>query len=148
MVKEEKRMFSETGDKFIMAGIVILIITTLSLLVVSLEENKKECVSLNECNKPAGEFSIQPNTNVAETINECGLNGYGRGTEPCIIRGIQNVSQAIEQCNRLSDICNKFIYPDTSGNETMRIVSLNGVIEKHNSTHSFIRQVGITFREN
>lgn len=147
MDKEEK-MFSKTGDKFIMIGIVILIITSLALLLFSLGENKKECIGLNECNKPAGEFSVEPNTTVSSTLNSCGLNGLGKGTEPCIIRGIENLSQAIDQCNNMPDICNKFIYPDSSGSGTMRVVPLNGTIQKNNSTNSFIRQVGITFREN
>lgn len=145
---EKNSIFTKKETIITIILLVIFIIVSFSLLGISISEYDKDCIPHNQCNKPAGEFAVQPGTTVLETINNCGENGYGEGNEPCVLRNIKNLTQAIQECNNRSDICNKFVYPDTDGSEVMRIVSLNGKIDSNITSHTYIRQVGVTFREN
>lgn len=109
--------------------------------IYALEETKKS-ISIAS-NKPAGEFATEPNASVssAGVLSECSYGGLKN--QPCIYNA-QNLNEAIAQCNRLPQICNRFAY--NSETKSMSIISLdnNNFTQSQNSTiHT--RQVGVTY---
>ena len=107
--------------------------------IYALEETKKS-ISIAS-NKPAGEFATEPNASVSSgVLNECTYSGLKN--QPCIYRA-QNLNEAIAQCNRLPQICNRFVY--NSESKSMSIISLdsnNFIPSQNSSVHT--RQVGVT----
>lgn len=108
--------------------------------IYALEETKKS-ISVAS-NKPAGEFATEPNASVSSgVLNECNYGGLQN--QPCIYRA-QNLNEAINQCNRLPQICNRFVY--NSETRSMSIISLDGnnfIPSQNSSVHT--RQVGVTY---
>ena len=108
--------------------------------IYALEETKKS-ISVAS-NKPAGEFATEPNASVSSgVLNECSYGGLKN--QPCVYRA-QNLNEAINQCNRLPQICNRFVY--NSETKSMSIISLdsnNFIPSQNSSVHT--RQVGVTY---
>jgi hypothetical protein len=108
--------------------------------IYALEETKKS-ISIAS-NKPAGEFATEPNASVSSgVLNECTYSGLKN--QPCIYRA-QNLNEAIAQCNRLPQICNRFVY--NSESKSISIISLdsnNFIPSQNSSVHT--RQVGVTY---
>ncbi len=108
--------------------------------IVELEKTKDSITIAS--NKPAGEFAIEPSVSVSSgVLNECTYNGLKN--QPCIYRA-QNLNEAINQCNRLPQTCNRFVY--NSETKSMSIIGINSN-DFTSSQNSFIvtRQVGITY---
>jgi len=96
------------------------------------------------CNKPAGEFAVEPRASVSfGVLNECTYNGLKN--QPCKYQA-SNINEAIDQCNRLSDVCNKFVFNSATG--YIEIIGLNTGFENfvtNQNSSIYTRQVGITY---
>lgn len=105
--------------------------------------NERNRNSVN-CNKPAGEFVVEPNTSVrAGVLNECTYNGLKN--QPCKYQA-SNINDAINQCNRLSDVCNRFVFNSATG--YMEMISLNpgfGNQIPNPNASIYTRQIGVTY---
>ena len=104
-------------------------------------ENSKTSISVAS-NKPTGEFAIEPNVSVSKgVLNECTLGGLRN--QPCIYSAA-TMNEAIDQCNRFPQICNRFVY--NSASKTVSFISLTGndFVTNPNASIS-TRQVGVTF---
>jgi hypothetical protein len=93
-------------------------------------------------NKPAGEFAIEPKTSVGKgVLNECTINGLKN--QACIYSAA-TINEAIDQCNRFPQICNRFVY--NSASKTVSFISLTGNDFITNINCSIAtRQVGVTY---
>jgi len=131
-----------SSNKLLIFGIIIgLIGIGLSSYIIYFNENNY--IHKNECNKPSGEFAVQTNVSTNATVKLCGSGG----NEPCNLP-VRNLNQAINECNKRAKFCNKFIYPVNGNNKSMKIVELSGTLNYSEDSHMYIRQNGITFREN
>ena len=137
----DKSFFSSLGEnKLLILSIILgLIGIGLSSYVISINEN--DYVHKNNCNRPAGDFAVQENSTSTDVLKLCGKEK----NEECVLN-VQNLSEAIRECNRRSEFCNKFIYPVSGNYTSMKIVSLTGNKSYSETNHSYIRQNGITFR--
>lgn len=108
--------------------------------------NNQNYVSLEECNKPVGEFAVQINSGTDSVLNLCGNNGYGYGNSPCIFN-VNDLSDAVKECNKRQKICNKFLYSEGPNQQRrMTIVDLNAPLYYSQNTVGYVRQTGITYR--
>jgi hypothetical protein len=128
----------------ILLGFSILFgVVAISLMIYYIVEleNTKNSISIAS-NKPAGEFATEPSATVSSGIlNECNYNGLQN--QPCVYRA-QTLNEAINQCNRLPQICNRFVY--NSETKSMSIIGINSnqfIPSQTSSIHT--RQVGITY---
>ena len=126
----------------IILGIIALglIGTTIAFIITqtALIGKCNEHVPPENCNKPAGDFAIEPNSTSSNVENGCGVNE----DEPCVFPNINNPSEAIEKCNSLENKCNRFILD--SG--TMTVVSLTGKTLKITGKNMYVRQNGVTYQ--
>lgn len=129
-------------------GTVVSILLCLGVIGVtiwfSIElTNERNRNSVN-CNKPAGEFAVEPNSSVnSGVLNECTYNGLQN--QPCRFQA-SNINEAITQCNRISDICNRFVFNSATG--YMEIIGLNtgfGSFVNNPNASIYTRQIGVTY---
>lgn len=119
---------------FVLASLLITFISRSSILIGNCRNN----VSSEYCNKPAGDFAIEPDSSSANVLFGCGLDQ----SSACIFPNIGSISDAIKKCNSLPNLCNRFIYK----NNTMTVVSLTGNTIESQGNHMFVRQNGVTFQ--
>ena len=138
---------TKTSSHLILFGINIVIglvaIGIIIYYIIELENTKNSITVAS--NKPAGEFAIEPSVSVSSgVLNECTYNGFKN--QPCIYRA-QNLNEAINQCNRLPQTCNRFVY--NSETKSMSIIGINSnqFVQSQNS-YIVTRQVGITYSGN
>lgn len=100
--------------------------------------NCRNNVPVENCNAPAGDFAVEPDSRSTNIETGCGADEKS----PCRFSNINTLSEAITQCNSLGNKCNRFMF----NNNTMTVVSLVGDTIDSPGNHMFVRQNGITFQ--
>ena len=131
--------------KLFVATIIINLIAIgiIVYYIVELESTKKSITIAS--NKPAGEFAIEPSASVSSGIlHECTYNGLKN--QACVYQA-QNLNEAINQCNRLPQVCNRFVYNSETKSMSFIGINSNNFVQSQNS-YIVTRQVGITYSGN
>ena len=148
----EKKIRDEVAIEYksyfgVMVFFTILIIGALAFFIYDYINHNKNHVPVENCNKPAGEFATEPETDYSQncTLISC-VDSSGRPNQPCIFNGVNNINQAIKICNQNIDKCHRFSY--FSSTNSMSLVTLNcpNPVSSPNVI-SFVRQVGITYTD-
>lgn len=129
------------SEEWILAFISVGLLAVTILFIVdksSLVGKCSEHVPPENCNKPAGDFAIEPDSTSSNIESGCGPNE----DEPCVFTNINNPSEAIEKCNSLGNKCNRFVH----NNKTMAVVSLSGKTSQSKGKHMYVRQNGVTYQ--
>ena len=120
----------------VLIGLLIAFITEISIATGNCSNN----VSVENCNKPAGDFALEPGVTTNNILTGCppDLNG----NDSCVISNIPSLSDATRICNskKYLNKCNRFIYE----NNTMKLVPLTGHTYPSRNKHLHVRQNGIT----
>ena len=132
---EEKKSKTSYFELFIA---LILIGLTIFFILEGQEKLSKhtENVPLENCNKPAGDFAVEPG-HTSDIVSQNCIDG----SSPCIF-SVGSLSGAIEKCNQIPNLCNRFIYE----NGTMKIVPLSVETIVSSDNNLFVRQNGITYQ--
>ena len=99
-------------------GFIIFFITTIVFIFLYVDSQNNK-VSPENCPKIISTYSVVPNVDIADTkpLYICTPNPTGaKGTSECNFNGVNNLSQAIEYCNRYGTNCGGFSYNPTIGN--------------------------------
>ena len=115
-------------------GFLIAFFVDSSILIGNCRNN----IPSENCNNPAGDFAVEPNTSSSNVEFGCGPDENA----PCIFTNITTLNDAIKKCNSLENKCNRFIFE----NNTMTVVSLVGDTIESTNSHIFVRQNGITYQ--
>ena len=148
---DEKKIEDNVAKEYKTYFIVMIILTILVLgflgfFIYDYVTDRNEKVPVANCNKPGGEFAVEPETNHATgcTLQVCKDRGGDSG-DACVF-SVSGLNDAIKTCNQNPDICNRFTYFPNS--KSMSITSLNcDTSVKDPATMSFLRQVNITFAD-
>jgi uncharacterized membrane protein YgcG len=124
----------------VLIGLLIAFITEISIATGNCSNN----VSIEHCNKPAGDFAVEPGVTTNNILSGCPPDLTG--SDSCVIPDVSSLSDAIKICNSNKYInkCNRFIYE----NNTMKLVPLNGSTYSSRSKNLYVRQNGITTQSN
>ena len=139
-MKEEENIFNRENFflliSFVLIGLLIAFIAEISVATGNCVNN----VPVENCNKPAGDFAVEPNTTSNNILTGCGENNDG----DCIYPNISTLSEAIKKCNssELINKCNRFSYK----NNTMKLVSLTGGTINSKGDNLYVRQNGVTYQ--
>ena len=146
----EKRIREKVATEYksyfgVMVFFTILSLGALAFFIYDFIIHNRDHVPIENCNKPAGEFATEPETDYSQncTLTSC-VDNSGRTNQPCIFTGVSNINQAIKICNQNIDKCHRFSYFTSS--KSMSLVTLNCSNPVSNpNIVSFVRQVGITY---
>lgn len=124
----------------VLIGLLIAFITEISIATGNCSNN----VSIEHCNKPAGDFAVEPGVTTNNILSGCPPDLTG--SDSCVIPYISSLSDAIKICNSKKYInkCNRFIYE----NNTVKLVPLTGSTYSSPSKNLYVRQNGITTQSN
>jgi len=124
----------------VLIGLLITFITEISIATGNCSNN----VSIEHCNKPAGDFAVEPGVTTNNILTGCPLDL--NGSDSCVITGVPSLSDATRICNSKKYInkCNRFIYE----NNTMKLVPLTGSTYASRTKNLYVRQNGITTQSN
>ena len=95
-------------------------------------------IPYDKANAPLGEFALEPSSQSQNIKKLCGSDR----NKSCV-KQVNNLEEATNYCNLYSEICDRFMYNDTT--KTVSIVDLKGTITKNPNTNLFTRQVGVTY---
>jgi len=125
-VKEKNNNSGWIILSFLLTLLIILLLVWLFFIILE-QNNIPKC----EC---YGAYGLQIGID-STALSKCGRNR----NEPCIFRK-QSLSDCVNECDTLNNICQAFTY--NSLNQTMKIVEPKNVVAS-TSTNLFIRQSGI-----
>ena len=136
--KVKNKHFTETN---VLLGLTIVLLGFTIWAIVGAESFIGKCVNNvppENCNAPAGDFAVEPDSGSNIILGGCGP----KENQKCIFTGIPSLSSAIRKCNSLGNKCNRFTYD----NKTMAVVSLTGKVLNTRGKHMYTRQNGVTYR--
>ncbi len=142
------RMTIESGNSsqsknLTIAVIILFLLLTGLYLGIIFGLVKKDKVDYQECNKPQGEFAVEPGTTYNSFVYGC--NTDYDDTDVCRFTKVSNLTDAVNICNQNADKCNRFVY--NPGNQILSFIPLNSSPSPDNvNENSYTRQVGITFK--
>jgi hypothetical protein len=113
-----------SGNPLILYVIMGVLAAIIVVIVIYLIVKSSRCIDADQCPIAAGNFGVNVKRKVT-IINKCGVSGLGPCTFPA-----ETLSDAIDLCNGLINMCDAFIY--SSDNKSMSIINptttqLNGV---------------------
>jgi hypothetical protein len=128
----------EITNRFAIVFTTSLLFVGAILVVYFSIENKSNYVHHQSCNKPLGEFALEPGTASTSILKICGSSG----NEVCS-KKVNNLTEAVNYCNLNSKICDRFMYNSKTG--TVSIVGLKTTLTENNDQDIYTRQLGITY---
>lgn len=140
VAKEYKTYF------IIMIILTILVLGFLGFFIYDYVVNQNEKVPVDNCNKPGGEFAVEPETSYALNCTLQGCKDRGSDSGDACVFSVSGLNDAIKVCNQNIDICNRFTFFPNS--KSMAITSLNcDTPVSDPATVSLLRQVGVTYTD-
>lgn len=104
--------------------------------IISVVE-KSSYVHNTKCNKPLGEFSVESGLSSTEISKDC-------DGKACTFSNINSLYDAINKCNVMSKVCDRFIYNNKKS--TMSIIKLKSGLSNDKNSDLYTRQVGVTYK--
>lgn len=122
-----------------MLYIIIIFLIIFNIISVSIAiYEKSHYVHNTKCNKPLGEFSVEPGITSSQVSYAC--------DGKCTFTNISTLYDAAMKCNVMSKVCDRFVYDSSTG--IMSFINLKSELSESLGSDLYTRQVGVTYKNN